>query len=162
MRKGLGGIFRRVKSWGQRAADFAGRDLCLGIFSRAFGVGASEIGIHAVDVAEAPVVAHMIVVGVGVQHADGKTGQAFDYFANVADAHAGIEQQGSRLPQDQVGNYFFRLMGFIDGENARTNPVSLKPRDPRWRPFPKYGKRGGEASDTTPGFVAQLAKRPAQ
>lgn len=86
----------------------------------------------------------MIVVGVGVQHADGKTGQAFDYLANVADAHAGIEQQGSRLPQDQVGDYFFRLMGFINGENPRTNPVSLKPRILDGDPFQSTVSGAGE------------------
>src|SRR6266700_254965 len=49
--------------------------------------------------------------------------QLFD----VADAHAGIKQHGLLRPQDKVGDDFFLLMRFVDGEHAGTYSINFKP-----------------------------------
>ena len=94
---------------------------------RPLGVFTRESGVHAVDFAEAPIVAYVVIVRVGVHHADRQIGQALDNFFDVADAHAGIEQQRLFFTDDQVGNDFFLLMRLIDGEEAGADAIDLKP-----------------------------------
>ena len=49
-------------------------------------------------------------------------------FANVADAHAGVEEKRLFLAHDKVGNGFFRLMRFVNSEDLRNDLIDLEPR----------------------------------
>ena len=48
---------------------------------------------------ELPVAADVVVVGVGVHNDDGKWREFADDFAEVADAHAGVEKERFSLPR---------------------------------------------------------------
>ena len=49
-------------------------------------------------------------------------------FANVADAHSGVEEQRLLFSHDKVGNCFFRLMRFVNGEDLGNDLIDLEPR----------------------------------
>src|SRR6478609_5026268 len=90
--------FHAVSFWieagGQFAADCAGHNFFLRGRDCSLGVFAGEIGVHAVD---------------------------------VADAHAGIEEQCLFCADDEIGDDFFLLVRLIDGEQAGANAIDLKP-----------------------------------
>src|ERR1700732_4102275 len=88
---------------------------------------ASEGCVHAIDSAEAPVVAYVIVVSVRVHYTHRQIGQAFYNLLDIADAHAGIEQQSLFFSDDQVRNNFFLLVRFVNSEQAGTNAIHLEP-----------------------------------
>ena len=69
----------------------------------------------------------MIVVGVRIQHDDRQLRQFGRDFLDVADAHAGVEQQRALLADDQIADRFFGLMRFIDGEDAGCRFVDFEP-----------------------------------
>ena len=95
---------------------------------RAFGVGPGEVGVHSIDITKTPVVSDVIVVRVRIHHAHWQPRQFLDHLADIADAHAGVEEDRLPVSQDQIRNHLFRLMWLINGEYARTNFVNLKPR----------------------------------
>src|SRR5712671_895153 len=125
----------RIESGRQRSANFIGSKFCLRIFSRSSRVGAGEVRIHAVDVAESPVVTHMVVVSMGVQHAHWKLGQSCDYRLDIADAHAGVEQQRLVTAHDQIRDNVYQLVWFVNRKHSRTNLVHLKPAVGDWNSF---------------------------
>ncbi len=49
-------------------------------------------------------------------------------FANITDAHAGVEQQRLFCPKNKVRNCFFRLVRFVDSEHLRNDLINLEPR----------------------------------
>jgi len=54
-------------------------------------------------------------------------GELTGNFANIADAHAGVEKECLFFTQDEVGNGFFRLMRFVNGEDLRNDSIDLEP-----------------------------------
>ena len=103
------------------------RDFPLGVLARALRVGPREVRVHAIDRGELPVAANVIVVGVGVENDDGELGEFGGDFLNVADAHAGVEEQGLLLTDDEVGDDFFGLVGFVNREDVRGGFVDFEP-----------------------------------
>ncbi len=87
-----------------------------------------EVCVHAVDECELPVTANMIVVRVRVENNDGTRRQLGRDFANIPDAHPRVEQESLFVADNEIGNDFFGLMRFIDGEDARRGFVDLEPR----------------------------------
>src|SRR5579859_3223686 len=117
----------RIEAGREFAANCSGYNLFLRGGDGSFGVFTGEGGVHAVDFAEAPVVAHVIVVCVRVHHAYGQRREAFDHFPDVTDAHAGVKEQGLLFADDQVGDDFFLLVRLVDGEQSGADAIDLKP-----------------------------------
>ena len=69
----------------------------------------------------------MVVVGVRIEDDDRQRGELGDDFAEIADAHAGVEEQSLFFAHNQVGDGFFRLMRFVDGEDARDDLIDFEP-----------------------------------
>ncbi len=57
----------------------------------------------------------------------GSVGELSDDLAEIADAHAGVEEQRVFFADNQVGDGFFRLMRFVDSEDVRDDPIHLEP-----------------------------------
>src|SRR6185436_20343111 len=76
---------------------------------------------------ELPVVAYVIVVRVRIKNHDGAGGQTRHEIVQVADAHAGVEEQRLFGAHDQIGDGLFGLVRFVDGEDARLDLVDLEP-----------------------------------
>src|SRR5581483_2316432 len=156
-----GGIGFGIKTSRQFAANLARRELRLRIFLRASGIGARELGIHAVDIVESPVVADVIVVCMRIDHADRQFRQMLHKIFDIADAHAGVEQQALLRSEQQIRDDFFGLMRLIDGKHTWTNAIDFEPRVRlinffqlavlRARKFPaplRLGGLGGGLSET--------------
>jgi hypothetical protein len=124
---GLGAVRFRIEALGKFAADLARSEFILRIGGGTLGILAAEIRVHGINGVELPVAAHMVVVGVGVQDDDRERRESRDQLAHVADTHAGIEEQGFVLAEDEVGDDFFGLMRLVDGEGFRRNFVDLEP-----------------------------------
>jgi hypothetical protein len=69
----------------------------------------------------------MVVVGVGVHDNDGKRREFAGDFANVADAHAGVEKEAFVFAKDEVGDGLFGLVRFVDGDGVGRDSVDFKP-----------------------------------
>src|ERR1700756_751511 len=124
----FGGIGLGIEISWQVAADFAGSDFRLRIFTRAFGVGAREVGVHAIYKTELPVAAYVIVVGMGVEDHNRARGEAPHQRVNIADTHPAIEEQRLLGSDDEVADGFFGLMRLVNRVNALRGFVILKPR----------------------------------
>ena len=74
-----------------------------------------------------PVAADVIVVGVGIEYDNGARSEARDDRFDVADAHAGIEEQCLLGADDQVGNDFFGLLWLVDREGGWSDFVNFEP-----------------------------------
>jgi hypothetical protein len=125
---GFGAIGFGIEGFGEITADLARAGFCLCVCGGPFGVCAGEIGIHGIDGVELPVATDVVVVGVGIQNDDGKSSEFASDFANVADAHAGVEEQCFLFAEDEVGDDFFGLVWFVDGESVGRDLVDLEPR----------------------------------
>ncbi len=125
---GLGGIFCGIEIFGQRAAQLVFGDFGLRVCAGAFSARASEGGVHPVDERELPVAADVIVVGVGIEYHDGARSEARDDGFDVADAHAGVEEQRLLRAYDEKGDDFFALMRFVNRERGWRYFVNFKPR----------------------------------
>src|ERR1700687_1914138 len=123
--------FCRVRFWieplWQIAAELAGSNFRLRIFARTFRIRPRELGVHAVNKSELPVAPDVIVVRVRVQNDHRTRRQLGSDFANVTDAHAGVEKELLLVAHNEIGDDFFRLMRLVDGENSRQNFVDLEP-----------------------------------
>jgi len=69
----------------------------------------------------------MVVVGVRIQDDDRESRESRDQLADVADAHAGVEEQAFSC-RDEVGDDFLGLVRFVNGEGVGRNFVNLEPR----------------------------------
>src|SRR6201987_1445936 len=69
----------------------------------------------------------MIVVSMRVQDDDRQLGQLGDNFLEVADPHAGVEEQSPLLADDQVADSLLGLVRFVDGKNALGRLINLEP-----------------------------------
>ena len=76
---------------------------------------------------EAPVVAHVVEVRVGIDQGDGLVRQEFYDGLDVAQAHAGIQQQRGRLSLDQVADDFLEMVRFIDRRDTGRHAVRFEP-----------------------------------
>jgi hypothetical protein len=52
----------------------------------------------------------VVVVSVAIENDDGQADELGGHLANVADAHAGVEEQRLFFAEDEIGNRFFRLI----------------------------------------------------
>src|SRR5260370_27799541 len=105
----FGGIGHGIDISWQVAADVEGSDFGLCIFTRAFGVGAREVGVHAIYKTELPVAAYVIVVGMGVEDHNRARGEAPHHRVNIADAHPGIESQRLLVSDHELADGFLGL-----------------------------------------------------
>src|SRR6267143_1528945 len=123
--------FCRVRFWieplWQFSAELVGSNFRLCIFARTFRIRPGELGVHAVDESELPVASNAVVVGVRVEHDDRTRRQLGSDFANVTDAHAGVEQESLLVAHNKIGDDFFRLMRFVNGKDSRDDLVDLEP-----------------------------------
>src|ERR1700741_726881 len=124
---GPGCVGCRVKSLWQPATNLVGRDFCLRVQPRTPRILPRKVCIHSVDSEEFPIVPDMIVVSVRVQQDDRQLGQLGDNFLEVADSHAGVEQQSPLLADDQVADGLLGLVRFVDGENALNRLIDFEP-----------------------------------
>src|SRR5215469_5363947 len=69
----------------------------------------------------------MIIVSVRVQQDDRQLGQLGDNFLEVADSHAGVEEQGPLIADDQIADGLLGLVRFVDGENALGRLIDFEP-----------------------------------
>ncbi len=99
----------------------------MSVFAGTFGVGAGEVGVHTEDVVELPVAADVVVVSVRVDDGDGELGEFGGNFLQVADAHAGVQEQRFFFAEDEVGDGFFGLVRLVDGVDVRRGDVDFKP-----------------------------------
>ena len=76
---------------------------------------------------EAPVVAHVVEVGVAVDQGDGLVRQKFHDGLDVAQAHAGVQQQGFFLALDQIADDFLEMVGLVDGRYAFRHFIWFEP-----------------------------------
>src|SRR5260370_38832093 len=106
----FGGIGLGIEIFCQFAADFGGSNFVLCIFTRAFGVGAREVGVHAIYKTELPVAAYAIVVGMGVEDHNRARGEASHFRVNIADAHPGIEERRLLGADVWLSDGFFDLL----------------------------------------------------
>ena len=67
-------------------------------------------------------------MGMRVQHNDRQPGQLCGDFPDVTHTHAGIEEHGLLVADDQVADGFFGLMRFVNGENGVHDFVDFEPR----------------------------------
>ncbi len=114
------------------------------VFARAFGIGAREGRIHAVDELELPVAADVIVMGMRVQDDDRPGREAADDGANIGDAHSSVEEESLLGADDEIGNDFFGLVRFVDGERGGRDLVNFKPGDIRQHPLEGFVFGAGE------------------
>src|SRR6516164_3997411 len=121
-------IGRGIEAFRQFTANLAGSDLRLRIGKRAFCVTTREVRIHRINIVELPVAADVIVVRLGVQHYDREFREFFRDLADIADAHAGVEEQGFFLAENEVGNGFLGLVRLVDRQGPRGGLVNLEPR----------------------------------
>src|SRR6267378_1364557 len=121
----------RVRFWieplWQIAAELAGSNFRLCVFARTFRIRPRELGVHAVDESELPVAPDVIVVSVRVEHDDRARRQLGSDSANVADAHAGVEQERLLVAHNEIGDDFFRLMRLVNGKDSGDDFVDLEP-----------------------------------
>ena len=75
----------------------------------------------------------------------GRRSELRDELWNVADAHAGIEEQRLLRADDEIRDDFFGLVRLVDGENARRNFVDFKPRLVRQHAFERFVFRARES-----------------
>src|SRR3984885_1804427 len=109
-------------------ANLIGRDFGLRVFARASRILPREVRVHAVDRLELPVIADVIVMGMRIEHDDRQPRKLCRNFPDVTNSHAGVEEHGPVVPDDQVANGLFRLMRFVNSENRGCEPVDLEPR----------------------------------
>ena len=83
--------------------------------------------VEQMNLGEAPVVAHVVEVRVGIDQGDGLVRQEFDDGFDVAQAHAGIQQQRGRLSLDQVADDFLEMMRLVDRRDAGRHAVRFEP-----------------------------------
>jgi hypothetical protein len=117
-----------VEIFWQVSANHVRAEFGLRVFSRTLCVGACEARVHAVDESESPVVSDVVVVRVGVQDDDGAARQLRDDLVNVGNSHAGVEEERLLGADDEIGDDFFGLVRFVDGEDARRNFIDFEPR----------------------------------
>ncbi len=127
-----GGVRLRIEPYGQGSANFVWGKFRLRVFFRAAGVGPRKVRIHAVHIAKSPVVPNVVVVSMRVHHAHRKFGQSCNYGLDIADTHAGVEQQRFVIANDQIRDDLFQLMGLINGKYAGANLIHLEPRICVW------------------------------
>src|SRR5213594_2224111 len=135
---GLRGVRFWIKSLWQIAAELIRRNFRMGILARTFRIRAREAGVRAVDKIELPVAADVIVVSVRVEHDDETRRQLGSNFADVADAHAGVEEKRLLVADNEIRNGFFRLMRFVNGENAGRHSIDFEPRIARKHAFERF------------------------
>lgn len=123
----LGAIAFGVEIFGKLTTDLAGSEFVLRVLSGAFSVLAGEVGVHGIDGVELPIVADVVVVGVGIENNDGEGSEFADEFTDVADTHAGVEEEGLLSAEDEVGDDFFELVRLVNGEGVGSDLVDLKP-----------------------------------
>src|SRR6202022_3733222 len=154
----------RVRFWIERlwqiAAQLIGSDFRLRIFTRTFCIRPREFGVHAVDESELPITANVIVVGVGVEDHHRTRRQLGGEFANVADAHAGVEETRLLAAENGMGDDFFRLMRFVNRENLWPDFVGLEPRFVGQYAFERFVFRPGKRA--APFGFFRLWRRPCQ
>ena len=119
-------------------------DFGLRVFAGTFCAGAGEGGVHSIDERELPVAADVIVVGVGIEYDDGARGDPRDDNFDVADAHAGIEEQSLLGAYDEIRNDFFSLMRFVDGERGGRDFVNFEPGFIRQNSLQSFVLRAGK------------------
>ena len=76
---------------------------------------------------EAPIVAHVVEVRVGVDQGDRLVRQEFDEGLDVAKAHAGVQQQRGRIAFDQIADDLFEMVRLVDRRDAGRHPVRFEP-----------------------------------
>jgi len=125
---GFGAICFAIEALGKLAANLTRSEFILSIGCGTLGILAAEIRVHGIDGVELPVAADMVIVRVRIQHDDRESCEPRDQLADVTDAHTGVEEQGFLFAEDEVGDDFFGLVRFVDGEGIRRNFVNLEPR----------------------------------
>ena len=106
-----------------------------------------------------PVAADVVIVSVGVHNDDGKRRKFADDFAEVADAHAGVEKQSFVFAKDEIGDGFFRLMRFVDSDGVGRDIVDFKPGIGNGRCVEEIYIRDEAEACTTQGFHAVAKQR---
>ena len=83
-----------------------------------------------------------------------------DDFVKIADAHAGVEEQRLFFADNKVGDGFFRLMRFVDGEDLRNDLIDFEPGITDRDTFESlvFGTRQGAAPFGFARLIAQLAR----
>ena len=93
----------------------------------ALGVLAGEGRVDRVEGGELRVRADVIEVRVRIEHDDRQGSETPYDGAEVADAEAGVKQEGALVAEDQVGEDLLVLARFVEGVDAAGELVDFEP-----------------------------------
>ncbi|MNR18533.1 hypothetical protein D3C85_1352650 [compost metagenome] len=81
-----------------------------------------------INIREQSVAPDMVGMDMGGEYINRQRGQLVGYLPDIADSEAGVNQDGSMLPEQQKGMDLLPMPVFADGKGVLINALNRKPR----------------------------------